>query len=161
MRVVSNTSPLSNLAIIGRLELLRERYGRVVLPPAVKAELDALSHNAGAVLLRAALAAGWVVVDPLPPGAPPFPERLDPGETEAVWLAEASRAEKLLMDDRLGRELARQRGLRVSGLLGELVFAKAVGRIASVREEVRRLRAEARFFLRPEVEALILAQAGE
>jgi len=30
-----------------------------------------------------------------------------------------------------------------------------------VREEVRRLRAEARFFVNPEVEALILAQAGE
>ena len=57
MRAVSNTSPLSNLAIIGRLELLRERYERVVLPPAVKTELDALSHSAGAARLRGALTA--------------------------------------------------------------------------------------------------------
>ena len=32
MRAVSNTSPISNLAIIGRLSLLRQRYGRVVVP---------------------------------------------------------------------------------------------------------------------------------
>jgi predicted nucleic acid-binding protein len=35
MRVVSNTSPISNLAIIGRLHLLKGRYGRLFVPPAV------------------------------------------------------------------------------------------------------------------------------
>jgi uncharacterized protein len=40
MRVVSNTSPISNLAIIGRLELLKRRYGTVRIPPAVAAELS-------------------------------------------------------------------------------------------------------------------------
>ena len=39
MRVVSNTSPISNLAIIGRLSLLRQRYGRVAVPPEVAREL--------------------------------------------------------------------------------------------------------------------------
>ena len=39
MRVVSNTSPLSNLAVIGRLELLQHRYGTVCIPPAVAQEL--------------------------------------------------------------------------------------------------------------------------
>jgi len=38
MRVVSNTSPISNLAIIGRLELLKRRYGAVRIPPAVTYE---------------------------------------------------------------------------------------------------------------------------
>jgi len=44
MRVVSNTSPISNLAIIGRLDLLKRRYGVVRIPFAVAAELSALSH---------------------------------------------------------------------------------------------------------------------
>ena len=30
MRVVSNTSPVSNLAIIGRLDLLKQRYHRTL-----------------------------------------------------------------------------------------------------------------------------------
>lgn len=40
MLVVSNTSPLSNLAIIRRLDLVREQLGSLVIPPAVQAELQ-------------------------------------------------------------------------------------------------------------------------
>ena len=47
MLVVSNTSPVSNLAIIGRLDFLRWRYAVVRIPPAVVGELAALSHVAG------------------------------------------------------------------------------------------------------------------
>jgi len=39
MVVVSNTSPLSNLVLIGRLDLLREQLGQVTIPPGVRAEL--------------------------------------------------------------------------------------------------------------------------
>ncbi len=39
MPVVSNTSPISNLAIIDRLELLQEQLGEILIPPAVHAEL--------------------------------------------------------------------------------------------------------------------------
>ncbi len=39
MIVVSNTSPLSNLAAIGKLELLQQLYGKVFIPPAVYQEI--------------------------------------------------------------------------------------------------------------------------
>jgi len=39
MVVVSNTSPLSNLAIIARLDLLREQFGTVTIPHEVRVEL--------------------------------------------------------------------------------------------------------------------------
>jgi uncharacterized protein len=39
MIVVSNTSPLSNLAAIGRLELLQQLYGKVLIPSAVYQEI--------------------------------------------------------------------------------------------------------------------------
>jgi uncharacterized protein len=39
MRVVSVTSPLLNLAIIGELRLLRLQFGEIVMPPAVAADL--------------------------------------------------------------------------------------------------------------------------
>lgn len=58
MRVVSDTSPLSNLAIIGRLSLLRERYVRVVFPREVEAELNRLSHPGGRLAIAEALAEG-------------------------------------------------------------------------------------------------------
>jgi predicted nucleic acid-binding protein len=39
MIVVSNTSPISNLAAIGQLELLQQLYGNIIIPPAVYQEL--------------------------------------------------------------------------------------------------------------------------
>ncbi len=55
MLVVSNTSPISNLAIIGRLEFLKRRYGLVRIPVAVADELAALSHPAGAQRIKLTL----------------------------------------------------------------------------------------------------------
>lgn len=54
-RVASNTSPISNLAIIGRLDLLKGRYGVARISPAVAAELSALSHPAAKAQIAAAL----------------------------------------------------------------------------------------------------------
>ena len=39
MIVVSNTSPISNLAAIGQLDLLQQLYGTIIIPPAVYQEL--------------------------------------------------------------------------------------------------------------------------
>lgn len=39
MRVVSNTSPLSNLAVIGELDLLQKIYSKILIPPTVYDEL--------------------------------------------------------------------------------------------------------------------------
>lgn len=47
MRVVSDTSPVSNLAIIGRLDLLRRLYGEVSIAPSVAEELSRLYHARG------------------------------------------------------------------------------------------------------------------
>lgn len=40
MLVVSNTSPLLNLAIVHRLELLHQQFEAVLIPPAVREELQ-------------------------------------------------------------------------------------------------------------------------
>ena len=56
----------------------------------------------------------------------------------------------------LARQLARERNLKVSGVLGELLHAKEASRIASVREEMDRLQSEARFFIREDLKALRL-----
>lgn len=52
MRTVSNTSPISNVAVAGRLDLLRRRFGRVVIPRAVARELAALTHDRGKVGIK-------------------------------------------------------------------------------------------------------------
>jgi predicted nucleic acid-binding protein len=161
MRAVSNTSPLSNLAIIGRLDFLKQRYGTVRIPPAVARELSALSHPAAQARLTAALAEGWLLVDNIPSSPPPLPFSLDAGETEAIALALATRADVLLMDEKRGREAARRCGLTVAGALGELLHARQTGLLPDLRHEIKRLRTEAGFFVDAEIERFILSQVGE
>src|ERR1017187_71204 len=120
MRVVSNTSPISNLAIIGRLDLLKQRYGTVRIPHAVAQELSALSHPSAKASIAAALAEGWLVVETVPSVLPPLPFPLDIGETEAIGLALGNRVDVLLMDEKRGREAARRNGLAAGGGLGGL-----------------------------------------
>jgi len=161
MRAVSNTSPISNLAIIGRLELLRQRYGIVRIPPAVAQELAALSHPASRIRIDAAIAEGWLKIEnpPTTPLSLPFP--LDPGETEAIALALATRADVLLMDEKRGRVAARDNSLVVAGVLGELLHARKAGLIPDLRTEIQRLRTEARFFVDVNIERFLLSEAGE
>lgn len=162
MRVVSDTSPLSNLAIIGRLEVLARRYGDIRIPPEVARELAALSHPAAHSHIQAALAQGWLRVETTPPLlslALPFP--LDQGESAAIALAVAVKADVLLIDEKRGRIAARGLGLAVGGLLGELLHACQRGWIPTLRDEIARLRQEAGFFVDAEIEKFILSQAGE
>lgn len=161
MRVVSNTSPLSNLAIIGRLDLLKQRYGVVQIPPAVAAELSRLSHVAGKTRITAALTQGWLVVENSSAPPPPLIFPLDAGEREAITLALAVRADALLIDEKRGRAAARQAGLTVTGVLGELLHARFSGQLPAIKPELLRLRTEAGFFIDGGIEQFILSQAGE
>ena len=161
MRVVSDTSPISNLAIIGRLDLPKRRYGTVQIPLAVATELSALSHPSAKVRINTAISEKWLVTERVPPGSPQLLFRLDAGETEAITLALATRADVLLMDERRGREVARRNGLAVGGVLGELLHARQNGTIPSLRSEIIRLRSEAGFFVDGEIEQFLLSQVGE
>ena len=49
MIVVSNTSPITNLAAIGQLDLLRQMYQQVIIPEAVFEEAESGRHP-GAVV---------------------------------------------------------------------------------------------------------------
>jgi predicted nucleic acid-binding protein len=160
MLAVSNTSPLSNLAIIGRLELLQDRYGSVRIPLAVARELAQLTHPGGKSRLDAASAAGWLQVDPSVASLR-LPFKLDAGETAAITLAVAVQADILLIDEKRGRLAARHCGLTVAGVLGELLHARLAGKLPLLKPEFDRLRREAGFFIDSGIERFLLSQVGE
>lgn len=163
MRVVSNTSPISNLAIIGRLNLLRQKYGCIFIPAAVRDEVLRLGHPAGAQAVREALNEGWLVVEnvPDPSVLPLLLARVDRGEAEAIELARQTAAGLLLIDELEGRRLAREMGLPFTGLLGVLLEERLAGRITALEEELGRLRSEAGFFVAADLEVMLLRRAGE
>jgi uncharacterized protein len=162
MLAVSNTSPISNLAIVGRLEFLRRRYAVVHIPPAVADELGALTHPFGSKSIQAAFSERWLMAEPLVASrSQKLSFTLDRGETEAILLACQLHADVLLIDEKRGREVARQCGLLVAGVLGELIHAKLAGWIPNVSDEIRRLRVDAGFFVDTTIERFILSQVGE
>jgi predicted nucleic acid-binding protein len=161
MLVVSNTSPISNLAIIGRLDLLNTRYGVVRISPMVAKELAQLTHANGKARIDTAIADGWLQLDDTAAITPPLPLKIDAGELSAIALALAINADVLLIDEKRGRIAARHVGLIVSGILGELLHAKYTGRLPHLKYEMERLRKEAGFFIAAEIERFILSQAGE
>ena len=58
MPVVSNTSPIMNLAIIGELSLLRDQFGEVLIPGAVLEELRVEENLPGSQIVCDALKDG-------------------------------------------------------------------------------------------------------
>lgn len=162
MPVVSNTSPLSNLAMINRLNLLREQMGTLVIPEAVRDELDRHPDSDAKSRLDTAMNDGWIEMRAL---ATPVPQQmlreLDAGEAEALALGLELNAELVLVDESAARRKAAELGLEFTGILGVLRDAKLNGRIDSLTEEIRRLRTEARFFIHQELEIRLLASVGE
>lgn len=139
MRVVSDTSPLCYLILIEESRLLPELFTEIVIPPAVREEL---AHPEAPVRIRDWIASppAWLSTGNAPTDSGDWElQRLDPGEREAVLLAEQTKADLLLVDDWKARELARDRGLPIIGLIGVLDMAieKSLVDPASVVERLR------------------------
>ena len=110
----------------------------------------------------AAFSDGWLRISPLQPPSPAaIGVGLYPGETEALGLAVEKRAEVVLLDDGDARRRAAEIGMRFIGVLGVLLRARQAGRVPSLREEIRRLRQEARFFIAAKLEVELVVAAGE
>lgn len=163
MPVVSNTSPVSNLAVIGRLSCLQDQFGTILIPSEVEAELLRLRHASGLTEIASALRSGWLIPTPVPANAaqPHQIQHLDSGECAAIRLALTLKASRVLIDEADGRAVAFALGLPITGVIGILIEAKKRGQIASLKTELVRLRMEARFFIDQRLEMRALAAAGE
>jgi hypothetical protein len=138
-RVVSNTTPIIALSVIGRLTLLRELYAEVLIPPAVNSEIMAGgARRAGAAELRHA---SWIRTVPLQdPRRADLLVDLDRGEAEAIALAMELDADLLLIDERLARRYAVRAGLTITGSLGVLLKAKERGLVSEIHPLIQELR---------------------
>ena len=160
--VVADTGPLIALARIGRIELLRRLYGRIVVPPAVHSELAVDSNRPGAKVLAGAFAAGWIVVETVVHSGvrQELDQILGPGEAEAIALAEQEDPRFLLIDDARGRRTTRARGIPVVGVAGVLLVAKSRGELAAVSPDLHRL-SDAGYRLSSRLVAVTLDRADE
>ncbi|RMD91695.1 MAG: DUF3368 domain-containing protein [Calditrichaeota bacterium] len=161
MIVVSNTSPVINLAAIGQLELLNKLYGKIILPRAVHHEIT----------IKGAGRPGSTDIDKLPwievrkvanyKFVQALKSELDKGESEAIALAVESKADLLLIDERRGRAVARRFGIRHIGLLATLVDAKHKGLIKNVKPLLDALNSKAGFWIGQRLYDRVLQFVGE
>jgi len=138
---VSNSGPLILFARIGRLGLIRTVFAEVFIPPAVRSEV--VGQGEGRPGAAEVAAASWITTQDVGGSEvePSLLAALDRGEAEAIVLAERLGSQMpLLLDDRRGRRIARDRGLRVVGSAGLLVLAKQRGAIPLIRATLDRLR---------------------
>ncbi len=132
MIVVADTSPLNYLIQVGCESLLPALYKRVLIPVAVLEELG--DPAAPAVVSQWLLhVPAWIETrrtTTAPDAALSF---LDPGERQAIQLAQEQCADLLLIDERRGRVEAMRRGLATTGTLGVLLTAAEQGLIDAAR----------------------------
>jgi predicted nucleic acid-binding protein len=126
MIVIADTTPIHYLVLIDQSDILRALYGKVIIPEAVRRELQG-QKTPDAVRRWVASPPAWIEVRHAAGADGPSFRGLDAGEREAIALAEALHADALIMDDRAGRREAERRGLRVIGTLRVLYDAAEAG----------------------------------
>jgi predicted nucleic acid-binding protein len=163
MPAVSDTSPILGLAAIGYLSLLEEQFGEVFIPQAVLTELKIDSNFKGTSEISRVLSDGWLKVTEVQnkPLAQSLLMDLHQGEAEAIALAIDLHIHLLVMDEKIGRERARDLGLKTVGILGVLLSAKKNGRIISLGDAMTALRNEVGFFISDDLYRQLLGRAGE
>ena len=115
-------------------------YGQVVIPEAVLREL-LIPVAPLPVREWLSQAPPWLRVENVPPDrVESVAAELDPGERQAIALANFLGADLLLIDELAGRAEARRLGIRVTGTLGVLRTAAEMGLI-DVPQTLARLRA--------------------
>lgn len=126
MIVVSDTSPICYLLLINRIDILQTLYSVVIIPQAVANELSD-SEAPSVVKNWIAQPLSWLQIQSTETLQSTELRILDPGEREAILLAEQLNADLVILDDKAARRIAGERRLRIIGLLGILKEAARSG----------------------------------
>ena len=140
MITISNTSPICYLYLINCLDLFPKLFGQVTLPKSVRDELKAEGAPVGLQ--------DWIAQSPswanIHTGAltlsetNPALDRLHAGERDAILLARHLEADLLILDEKAARQVAKEYGFKVTGLLGLLSEAARLG-LLNFPEAIERL----------------------
>ena len=157
MTVISDTSPLRYLALIDRLELLPQLFGHVWCPAKVR---DECCHPRAPKILSAFFGSSpeWLHIIDDPPVPHAQTTALDSGEAAAITLANQHEGCLLLMDERKGRRVAENLGLRVAGTIN-IIAEAAVKGVLDYHQTVSDLRMRTNFHIHDDVVATAWEQA--
>lgn len=139
--VFINTSPLLYLHQVGQLEILPKLYDLVITPKAVEEELGVGRERGVDVPDLNSLT--WLDIRTVN-SASAIPNIIDlgRGEAEVIALGLESSGSLLILDDQLGRRIAKLYQLKYTGTLGVLIKAKQEGYLAAVAPVIKKLQGQ-------------------
>lgn len=140
--IVADTSPLIAFARIDRMVLLSKLFGTIIIPQAVADECLADLSRPGAQDIRKVIDKNLITIHP---GVDiqkyaTLSDILDNGEICAIALA-LQLGSGLLIDEKLGRNAAKELGLKIIGTAGVLLLAKQKKMIHSISPLIDELKA--------------------
>jgi hypothetical protein len=133
--VFSNTTPLFAFSALRRLDVIQRICGRLFVAESVIEECAV----GGLINVPDLKTFPWIQIVPSPSAPDPRFFALDAGERDTLSVALERKADWVLIDERLGRNLAEYYGLAVVGTLGMLLKAKKSGLLPAFLPEVRKL----------------------
>lgn len=131
MIIYSNTTPFIALSSIDQLDMLPKIFGKVHV---AKAVIDECAEG-GRIIVPDITQLSWIipVADDIDTALTVLFE-LDRGEKQTILLAKKYKADKVIIDERMGRSIAEYLELSVVGTLGVLAKGKKLGLIKSFRD---------------------------
>jgi predicted nucleic acid-binding protein len=147
--IITDTSCIIQLDLVGELELLNKIYSNVTVTPEIAGEYDK------------PLPSWFEIVEPQNRKYQQILENsLDRGEASAIALAVEEEDALLIIDDLKGRKLAGELRINIIGTLGIIADAKLQGHLASVKKCIEDFKRTV-FRISDELEEAILRKAGE
>lgn len=157
MIVVSNTTPIISLSAIGRLDILKKVFGKVIIAEAVFNEIKAKQHYGYSEIecnfIEVQAIKGQLYKDFLL-------TELDSGEAETIILAKEINADFVIIDENLGYKIANNSGLTAIRTLSILLRAKEKGYITEIKPLLDDMIAKGRWYSQA-VYKTFLTKAGE
>ena len=131
--IIGDSSALVALSIMDRLDLLESVFEKIYVPQAVYDEV-AVSDKPHSAKLKVFLTGKVVDVE-----LNISKIGLGNGELEAISLYKKMGADFLLVDDKRAKSFAKLNGINVIGSLGVMVLAKELGKVKSIKDDLKKL----------------------
>lgn len=129
--VISNATPIINLLKIGQLDILKKLYGRITVPSYVFREIEEGKKKEFYIDLKSV---EWIdIIELKNKEILEFLIDLDAGEAETIALAKELKSDLTIIDEKLGRRIAQNFELKITGTLGVLMRAKEKGMISDLK----------------------------
>lgn len=158
--VIVNTTPLIALCHVGQLNLLKQMYGKIMIPYAVYTELSEKKESICKKQVDASL--NWIQVEKIDNqmAKSMFKTQLHDGEVEVMILAKEKNADIVIIDDANAKKYAKYLKLPVTGTLGILIKAKRQGYIGELKPIIQEM-IEKNIYISEELMKLCLEQVNE